>query len=200
MSEGLKKRLSNVLSPRKQKAAPAAGAGANEDEGDSEDERPKHTLAKSSSFIRLQPDYERPPIKKSDQEWRAKLSKQEYIVMRTKGMEDPVSGAYRRKPAREGVYRCKGCENPVLSTWDQEDAEQLPWAVFNNILPGALDLVPTQRGLDRTEEVFCVQCHCFMGLRPSTTHFDINSTSIRFCMLTKDQHKLLLKNKDPGLF
>ena len=153
----LVKRLSNKLSPRKQAAEKQSAAQKLQESSDDEP-LPQQRMVKTSSFIRIQPDYERPPLKKSDKEWRSMLSKEEFNVMRRKGMEDPMSGAYRKKPAREGVYRCRGCQNPILSTWDQEEAEKKPWAVFNNILPGALNLVPTRRGLDQTEEVFCVQC------------------------------------------
>ena len=52
-------------------------------------------------------------IIKSDAEWRAKLTSEQYEVCRQKGTERPFSGAYN-DCKREGVYRCACCGNALF--------------------------------------------------------------------------------------
>mmetsp|Transcript_21932 Transcript_21932/g.37842 ORF Transcript_21932/g.37842 Transcript_21932/m.37842 type:complete len:199 (+) Transcript_21932:361-957(+) len=184
-------RRGGLFSPKKELEAEGHGGGVQSP--------PK--IAKSSSFIKVKPKFVRHPITKTKEEWKKELTALEYTVLRTKGMEQTFSGKYRRKPATEGVYLCRGCDNPVLSSWDQLDAADtnMPWAIFTNILPGGVNLRQVQRGADFTEEVTCVCCDGFIGLRPSGGNIDVNSAAIKFRFVTKDQHKALMKEEDPGL-
>jgi len=47
-------------------------------------------------------------VEKTEDEWRAELSPQEYAVLRQAGTERPWSGDYVDTKT-EGVYRCKAC-------------------------------------------------------------------------------------------
>ena len=51
-----------------------------------------------------------PQIKKTDAEWKAQLSDQEYEVLRKKGTERPYTGEYWDH-FEKGTYVCAACEN-----------------------------------------------------------------------------------------
>ena len=48
-------------------------------------------------------------VNKSDQEWRAQLTPQEYAVLRQAGTEPAYVGEYTDTKT-EGVYRCRACQ------------------------------------------------------------------------------------------
>ena len=50
------------------------------------------------------------PLKKSEKDWRAELSEEEFRILRQKGTELPFSGEYNDH-SQEGAYLCKGCGN-----------------------------------------------------------------------------------------
>src|SRR5258708_22676527 len=54
-------------------------------------------------------------IEKTDAEWRAQLTPEQYYVMRQKGTEPAFSGALYRNHA-DGIYRCGSCGSPLFSS------------------------------------------------------------------------------------
>ena len=50
-----------------------------------------------------------PPVQKSDEEWRAQLTPEEYRVLRQAGTEAPFVGEYTDTKT-VGVYRCRACD------------------------------------------------------------------------------------------
>ena len=52
------------------------------------------------------------PLKKSEKDWRAELSEEEFRILRQKGTELPFSGEYNDH-YEEGAYLCKGCGKPL---------------------------------------------------------------------------------------
>lgn len=58
-------------------------------------------------------DYQhQPKLALSDDEWKAKLSDEEYRVLRGKATEMAHTGQYN-KHFEEGIYSCAGCEHPL---------------------------------------------------------------------------------------
>ena len=50
-----------------------------------------------------------PKVAKTDEEWRAQLSPEEYAVLRKAGTERPFTGEYTDTETT-GVYKCKACQ------------------------------------------------------------------------------------------
>ena len=52
--------------------------------------------------------HQRTTIPQTEQEWRTRLTPEQYEVLRNKGTEPPFTGAYA-STKEPGVYRCAGC-------------------------------------------------------------------------------------------
>jgi peptide-methionine (R)-S-oxide reductase len=115
---------------------------------------------------------------KTEEEWKAKLTPEEYHVLREKGTEAPGSGKYVHEE-REGTYNCVACGNPLFSS-DAKFDSGTGWPSFEDALPGAVKYEHDNAyGIERTE-VLCAKCGSHLG------HvFDdgpSNTTGKRFCM------------------
>ena len=125
-------------------------------------------------------------VAKSDEQWRAELSPQEYAVLRQAGTERPFTGEYE-DTTTEGVYACRAC-GTELFTSTEKFASHCGWPSF--FAPLAEDRVryleDTTFGMRRVE-VRCAACdshlgHVFEGEgygTPTDLRYCINSVSVR---------------------
>ena len=113
----------------------------------------------------------------TEEEIKAKLSPEEYHVLREKGTEAPGSGKYLHEKG-EGTYMCKVCGNPLFAS-DAKFDSGTGWPSFDQALSGAVKYEHDDKyGMTRTE-VLCAKCDSHLG------HvFDDGpaSTGKRFCM------------------
>src|SRR3989338_1155294 len=94
-------------------------------------------------------------------EWKNKLTPEQYRVMREKGTEPPFSGKLLHEK-REGTYKCAACGNPLFSS-DAKFDSGTGWPSFDQALPGATkEIKDDSRGMARTE-IVCAKCGSHLG-------------------------------------
>ncbi|PMR69864.1 peptide-methionine (R)-S-oxide reductase MsrB [Halomonas heilongjiangensis] len=125
-------------------------------------------------------------IEKSDAEWRAQLTPEQYHVTREKGTERPFSGDHRVTD-EHGIYHCVCCNAPLFENEHKFDAG-CGWPSFDRpLVSGCVEEHPdTTQGMQRTE-VTCARCNAHLGHvfpdGPAETtglRYCINSVAIQF--------------------
>ena len=114
---------------------------------------------------------------KSDEEWKAELSPEQYQVLRQHGTEMRGSSPLN-KETREGTFVCAGCGKPLFDA-ETKFESGTGWPSFYAPLDGAV-ATETDRsyGMTRTE-VHCAACDGHLGhVFPDGPH----PTGQRYCM------------------
>jgi len=98
---------------------------------------------------------------KNEEEWKEKLTPEQYAVLRQKGTEAPFSGKLLQEK-RDGTYRCAACDNALFASTAKFDSGT-GWPSFDEALPGAVKLTEdNSHDMHRTEAV-CAQCGSHLG-------------------------------------
>src|SRR3954468_17102753 len=117
-------------------------------------------------------------VQKSDAEWRAELTPEQYEVLRKQGTERAFTGTYWDEKS-DGVYRCAGCGQELFGS-DTKFDSGTGWTRF-------WDSVGVHRGerragnslFMRRTEVVCARCGGHLG---HVFEDGPNPTGLRYCI------------------
>ena len=97
----------------------------------------------------------------SEEELKARLTPEEYAVLRGGATEAPWSGEYVHTDAN-GTFNCKVCGAPLFAS-DTKFDSGTGWPSFDTALPGAVEYKKDDaHGMNRTE-VVCATCGSHLG-------------------------------------
>jgi len=123
-------------------------------------------------------------IEKTDEAWRAQLSRESYQVLRHEGTE-PAGTSPLNDEKRAGTFVCAGCETPLFTTAMKYDSGT-GWPSFFTTLPGVFETRRDFRLIWPRIEYHCVRCgghhgHVFDdGPAPTGTRYCNNGVALKF--------------------
>lgn len=123
-------------------------------------------------------------VEKTDEEWKAQLSPEDYYVIRQKGTEYPNTGKYNLH-FEDGTYKCKACGTKLFESASKFKSS-CGWPSFDDAIEGTVEYVQDySHGMVRTE-ILCAHCGGHLGHvfddGPTETgkRYCVNSASIDF--------------------
>ena len=116
----------------------------------------------------------------ADDQWRKRLSAEEYRVLREGGTEAPHTGEYTNTTT-EGIYSCRACGAELFRS-NQKFSSHCGWPSFFSPLAGdsVIEREDRSPGMVRTE-VLCASCHSHLGHVFAGEGYD-TPTDLRYCI------------------
>ena len=120
----------------------------------------------------------------TEEEWKKKLTPEEFHILREKGTERPFTGEYD-KFYKDGTYKCAGCGTELFTSSSKYDSG-CGWPAFYEAMPEKIqESADNSFGMTRVE-ITCENCgghlgHVFNdGPQPSGLRYCVNSISLDF--------------------
>jgi peptide-methionine (R)-S-oxide reductase len=125
-----------------------------------------------------------PPLKLAKEEWRKRLDRMQYNVLREEGTERPGSSPLNAEK-RNGVFVCAGCDLPLFTSAMKYESGT-GWPSFFTAIPGALGTKKDFGLLLPRVEYHCIRCeghhgHVFDdGPPPTNQRYCNNGVALKF--------------------
>ena len=123
-------------------------------------------------------------IEKTEAEWRAQLTPQQYEILRNHGTERPGSSPLL-KEHRKGVFACAGCDLPLFGS-DTKFESGTGWPSFYAPMDNAVETTTDRSHFMTRTEVHCKSCgghlgHVFDdGPNPTGQRYCMNGVAMKF--------------------
>lgn len=120
----------------------------------------------------------------SKSEWRERLSRQAFRVLREEGTERPFTSALNDEK-RMGIFHCAGCDLALFDSKTKYDSGT-GWPSFYDVIKGSVNTKPDYKFFMRRTEYHCARClghqgHVFEdGPRPTGLRYCNNGVALTF--------------------
>ncbi|MGB7287909.1 MAG: peptide-methionine (R)-S-oxide reductase MsrB [Salaquimonas sp.] len=123
-------------------------------------------------------------IMKTDEEWKAILTEEQFQVLRKEATERPFTSPLNDEK-RAGLFHCSGCDLPLYDSKTKFDSGT-GWPSFYDALENAVGTREDNSFFMKRTEVHCARCgghlgHIFNdGPQPTGLRHCINGVSLKF--------------------
>ncbi len=126
-----------------------------------------------------------PPMNLSEDEWRKRLTPEQFHILREEGTERAFSGQYNAH-YEDGTYHCAACGHPLFSSETKYDSRTGWPSFYQPLTPQSVGQKPDHTLAQPRTEVHCANCgghlgHVFPdGPKPTGLRYCLNSIALSF--------------------